>query len=93
MVRADLTSYEDEHRHPANRLLHAIGIPVVVASLPIVFWSWKWALALHVAGWTILWAGHAIEGNLPASWKNPLVAFVAPIWWLRRAIDLIRRRG
>lgn len=84
MVKADLHSYEGEHRHPANRALHAVGIPIVVASIPAFFWDWRVGLAAHVAGWAILWAGHAIEGNLPASWKNPLIVFIAPVWWASR---------
>ena len=83
-MKANLESYEGEHRHPVNRALHAVGIPIVVISIPLLLWDWRWALAIHVAGWAILWTGHFIEGNLPASWRNPAVVFVAPFWWLRR---------
>ncbi|MFN0206288.1 MAG: Mpo1-like protein [Planctomycetota bacterium] len=86
MVKADLQSYENQHRHPANRALHAIGIPIVIISIPLVFLDWRYSLALHVTGWAILWLGHAIEGNLPASWKNPWIVFVAPIWWIKRML-------
>ncbi len=82
-MKADLKSYEGEHRHPWNRVLHAVGIPIVVGSFAVLFWSWPWAIAVHLLGWGILWSGHAIEGNLPASWKNPTVVLVAPIWWAR----------
>lgn len=92
MVKADLQSYEGEHRNPVNRALHAIGIPIVVASFPLLLWSWKWALGAHVGGWAILWLGHAIEGNLPASWKNPAIVFVAPVWWVRGLLDRMRGR-
>jgi len=91
-VKADLQSYEGEHRHPVNRALHAIGIPVIVASFPIALWNWKVAIAVHLAGWAILWTGHWIEGNLPASWKNPAIIFVAPVWWVRRLVAKARRR-
>lgn len=91
MVKADIQSYEGEHRHPVNRALHAIGIPVVVLSIPILLVDWRLAAIVHLAGWGILWTGHAIEGNLPASWKNPAIVLVAPVWWMRRL--LARRKN
>lgn len=82
--------YEAEHRHPINRALHAVAIPVVVLSLaglilPVrrLGWSRKVSLAGLGGGWGLLLAGHAIEGNRPAILKTPTAAVSALVWWTR----------
>jgi uncharacterized membrane protein YGL010W len=80
-----LANYKAKHQHPLNRLTHSIGIPMIVVSLPIFLFSWRWALALFVIGWILQFVGHAIEGNQPAFFKNPVYLLVGPLWVLRRA--------
>src|SRR5688572_30020788 len=70
--------YATEHRHPVNRALHVVGIPLVLLSVAALASPWRpfgWsrtgALASLVGGWTLLFAGHAIEGNRPVILKNP----------------------
>src|SRR3712207_9231876 len=77
--------YKAKHRHPLNKLTHYIGIPAIVVSLPLSFWDWRWALGLFVAGWVFQFVGHAIEGNSPAFFRNPVYLGVGPLWLLRRA--------
>lgn len=79
-----LTNYKAKHQHPLNRLSHSIGIPLIVISLPIFFVDWRWALALFVAGWIFQFIGHAIEGNQPAFFRNPVYLLVGPWWLLKR---------
>ena len=85
-----LANYKAKHQHPLNRLLHAIGIPTIVVSIPLFFFNWRWALALFVFGWICQFAGHAIEGNQPAFFKNPVYLFVGPVWWLRKVSRRLR---
>ena len=59
-------SYTARHRHPLNRLSHAIGIPMIAVSLPLFFFSWRSALGLFIVGWIFQFVGHAIEGNQPS---------------------------
>ena len=80
-----IEAYKAKHRHPLNRLAHSIGIPLILLSLPLVFFNWVWALALFVVGWIFQFLGHAIEGNQPAFFTNPLHLLVGPIWLIRRA--------
>jgi uncharacterized membrane protein YGL010W len=47
--------------------------------------NWRWALGLFVAGWLFQFAGHAIEGNQPAFFRNPIYLLVGPLWLARRA--------
>lgn len=84
-----LANYKAKHQHPLNRLSHSIGIPLIVISLPLFFFDWRWALGLFVAGWIFQFIGHAIEGNQPAFFKNPVYLLVGPLWLLRRAAALL----
>jgi uncharacterized membrane protein YGL010W len=84
-----LANYKAKHQHPLNRLSHSIGIPLIVISLPLFLFSWRWALALFVLGWILQFVGHAIEGNQPAFLKNPVYLLVGPLWLLRRAASSV----
>ena len=80
-----IEEYKAKHKHPLNKLAHSIGIPLITISWPLFFFNWRWALALFVFGWILQFVGHAIEGNQPAFFKNPLYLLVGPIWLIRRA--------
>jgi uncharacterized membrane protein YGL010W len=84
-----LANYKAKHQHPLNRLTHSIGIPMIVVSLPLVFFNWRWALGLFVLGWIFQFIGHAIEGNQPAFFRNPVYLLVGPLWLLRRAASSV----
>jgi len=80
-----LENYRAKHKHPLNNLCHSVGIPMIVVSLPLFIFNWRWALTLFVVGWILQFVGHAIEGNQPAFFKNPIYLLVGPLWLLRRA--------
>ncbi|MBL0386314.1 DUF962 domain-containing protein [Tumebacillus sp. ITR2] len=84
-----LEKYKRDHQHPMNKLTHAIGIPMIVVSIPVVFWSWQWALALFVVGWIFQFIGHAFEGNPPSFFKNPIYLLVGPLWILKRVAGFV----
>jgi uncharacterized membrane protein YGL010W len=84
-----IEEYKAKHRHPLNRLTHSIGIPLIVVSLPLFLWDWRWALALFVAGWALQFLGHFIEGNQPAFFRNPVYLLVGPAWLARRALSAV----
>jgi uncharacterized membrane protein YGL010W len=85
-------TYRSKHRHPLNRLSHSIGIPMIVVSLPLFFFSWRWALVLFAIGWVLQLIGHAIEGNQPAFFGNPFYLLVGPCWLVRRAAEAVGLR-
>ena len=66
-----LEKYKRDHQHPINKLLHSFGIPMIVVSLPLVLYSWKWALALFIAGWILQFVGHWFEGVKPSFFRIP----------------------
>jgi hypothetical protein len=60
-----IVEYLRRHQHPANRVLHAIGLPVtfLVPVWCLVTGEWVWALGAFVAGYALQFLGHALEGN------------------------------
>jgi len=89
MAQDLLANYKAKHQHPLNRITHSIGIPMIVVSLPLFFFNWRLALLLFIAGWILQFVGHAIEGNQPAFFRNPVYLLVGPLWVLRRAAALL----
>ena len=87
MAAPFITHYKSKHRHPLNRVAHLVGIPVIIGSVPLFFFSWRWALGLFVSGWVLQFAGHVIEGNQPAFFTNPVFLLVGPWWWVQRALE------
>jgi uncharacterized membrane protein YGL010W len=85
MSQSFIENYKAKHRHPLNRLTHSIGIPMIVIALPLFFVNWRSALGLFIVGWIFQFIGHAIEGNQPAFFKNPMYLLVGPWWLARRA--------
>ena len=89
MPTSFIENYKEKHRHPLNHLTHAIGIPMIVVSLPLFFFNWRWALGLFVLGWVFQFLGHFIEGNRPAFFSNPVYLIVGPLWLVRRALSAV----
>jgi uncharacterized membrane protein YGL010W len=89
MPSSFMDNYREKHKHPLNKLTHAIGIPMIVVSLPLFFFEWRWALLLFVVGWVFQFIGHAIEGNSPAFFRNPVYLIIGPLWLIRRALTSI----
>lgn len=85
-----LEKYRRDHQHPVNRGTHAIGIPMIIISLPLFFFHWEWALGLFVAGWVFQLIGHAFEGKKPTFFSNPLYLFVGPYYFLRKLLRKIK---
>jgi Protein of unknown function (DUF962) len=54
-----MAQYDHEHTNPWNKVMHAIGIPFIIAGI-ILLWItwWRIGLALFVGGWILLFAGH-----------------------------------
>jgi uncharacterized membrane protein YGL010W len=89
MSTSFLENYKAKHRHPGNRACHLIGIPLIILALPLFLFDWRWALGVFVVGWVFQFIGHAIEGNQPAFFRNPVYLLVGPLWLVRRAGEAI----
>jgi len=60
-----VVNYLARHQHPANVLLHVVGVPLTFAAAAIYLLldAWWWALGSFILGYALQFLGHAIEGN------------------------------
>lgn len=79
-----LENYKQSHQNKINRALHTVGIPMIVVSLPLFFWEWKWALGIFIVGWILQFAGHIFEGKPPSFFSNPVYLITGPLWWIKK---------
>ena len=65
MLRRFATNYLERHRHPLNRVLHLVGVPLtfVISAVLLARQHWAWAAAAFLGGYGLQFLGHAIEGN------------------------------
>ena len=78
-----MARYDHEHKNTWNKILHGIGIPIIIAGLVLMFIRFPIGLGLFVIGWVLLFAGHRIEGNNPAFLQGPIYFLLGPIWVAR----------
>jgi len=65
MLKSFITDYLSRHKNNVNRLLHIIGIPLVVLGVFQLFEeSWTKGLLNFFLGYLCQWVGHTrFEGN------------------------------
>src|SRR5258706_7033455 len=83
--------YESTHQNPANRVLHMVGIPMIVGgavgllATPAFSPPWLLSAGSFAAGWALNIAGHtAFEKNAPAFAEDPLSFVAGPVWDLQQ---------
>jgi uncharacterized membrane protein YGL010W len=85
-----MAQYDHEHTNGWNKVLHGVGIPIIIVGLLLaVFTYWKLGLALFVGGWILLLAGHRIEGNKPAFFQGVIYFLIGPIWVAKELKEFI----
>jgi uncharacterized membrane protein YGL010W len=82
-MRALLENYEQNHESVACKATHAVGIPLIALSIPMLLVRPKRALAFFVAGWTLQFVGHAIEGKPPKFFEGKEYFLAGLVWWFR----------
>lgn len=84
--------YEEGHTHPVNRVCHAVGIPLISASIPLFVAAcvlgryWRVPVTLFTVGWGFQFVGHAFEGKPPEFMKDPRFLFVGLRWWVSKIV-------
>ncbi len=66
-----LSNWLERHQNPVSLGLHIVGIPLTIAAVVLAgvqLCQWRWDLwyrpaALLIAGYTLQYVGHRIEGN------------------------------
>ncbi|WP_394823621.1 Mpo1-like protein [Pendulispora albinea] len=78
-----LESYKGDHQHPKNQACHAIGIPMIAASIPIgaTVIGLPLAAGLFTVGWGFQFAGHVFEGKKPSFVDDKRNLLVGLLWW------------
>ena len=88
-----IAQYGASHRHPVNRMCHVLGIPLIVASLPLFIVAlfvrgfWIAPASLFVLGWLFQFIGHAFEGKPPEFFHDWRFLFVGLRWWISKVTN------
>ena len=83
-MKAYLAKYREDHQHPVNKALHTVGIPMIVASLPLMPLNPLLGGAMFVFGWILQFVGHAFEGKAPSFFRDPTYLLVGPMWFVKK---------
>jgi uncharacterized membrane protein YGL010W len=75
-----LDEYEAHHRNPLNKLTHVFGIPIIVASLPMLVIKPLIGVGMFVGGWILQFLGHHFEGNGPKFFQGPIFLLIGVVW-------------
>lgn len=78
-----LERYKGEHRDPRNQATHMVGIPMILASLPLSasIVGLPLGAGLFTVGWGFQLLGHWFEGNDPAFFGDRRNLLVGVLWW------------
>lgn len=82
-----MEQYRDDHSHPLNQACHQVGIPMILASIPVgaTVVGLPLAAGLFALGWTFQFAGHAFEGKRPSFVDDRRFTLVGLLWWLKKS--------
>lgn len=93
-VAESVRFYEETHRHPTNRKLHQIGIPMIVGGAaglllaPAFRPVWLASAGSFALGWGLNIVGHSgFEKNRPAFSADPLSFITGPLWDVKQAVE------
>lgn len=84
--------YEADHQNRVNRACHAVGIPLIAASLPVgaTLVGLPLAAAMFTTGWAFQFVGHAFEGKKPTFVDDKRALLVGLLWWMKKAgLDVV----
>lgn len=82
LLKQKLDEYHRDHQHPVNKATHMVGIPMIVASLPLMFFVPPVGISLFVLGWILQFIGHAFEGKPPSFFRDPKFLLMGPTWYV-----------
>ena len=82
-----LEQYKGDHQDRRNQLTHMIGIPMILASLPlaVTIVGLPVAVGLFTVGWGFQFAGHYFEGNDPAFFGDRRNLVIGVLWWAQKS--------
>lgn len=89
-------SYEQDHQDPRNQACHKVGIPMILASLPLgaSIVGLPLAVPLFTVGWGFQFTGHFFEGKAPSFVSDRRSLLVGALWWFEKVgLPLVERQG
>ncbi|MBK6579944.1 MAG: DUF962 domain-containing protein [Sandaracinaceae bacterium] len=84
-----LKQYKADHQHPMNKATHMVGIPMIIISLPLMFFAPPIGIGLFVLGWIFQFIGHAFEGKAPSFFRDPTFLLVGATWYGKRLVAFL----
>ncbi|AXI04094.1 Mpo1-like protein [Aquirhabdus parva] len=81
-----MQQYKADHQDPRNQRCHSIGIPLILASLPIgaTVIGLPIAVPLFTVGWGFQFVGHYFEGKKPSFTEDRRQLLVGALWWAQK---------
>ena len=82
-----LQQYKADHQDPRNQKCHQVGIPLIVASLPVsaTIIGLPLGAAMFGVGWGFQFAGHLFEGKKPSFVDDKRQLLVGVMWWSEKS--------
>jgi uncharacterized membrane protein YGL010W len=90
-----MDQYKADHQDPRNQRCHRIGIPMILASLPIgaTIIGLPVAIPLFTVGWGFQFVGHLFEGKKPSFTEDRRQLAIGALWWTQKAgLKLIKTK-
>ena len=84
-----LKQYKADHQHPMNKATHMVGIPMIIISLPLMFFAPPIGIGLFVLGSIFQFIGHAFEGKAPSFFRDPTFLLVGATWYGKRLVAFL----
>ena len=87
-----MENYRADHQNPINQACHAVGIPLIAASIPLAATvvGLPLAVPMFATGWTFQFVGHAFEGKKPSFTEDRRYLLVGLAWWTKKmGLDLV----
>jgi uncharacterized membrane protein YGL010W len=76
-----MRDYGEAHRQLGTRVTHMFGIPMIVASLPLIPTVPPVGIGLFAGGWTLQFIGHYVfEKNDPQFFGDPVNLGIGVLW-------------
>jgi uncharacterized membrane protein YGL010W len=89
-LREYLDEYAQGHQHIGTKLTHMIGIPIIVASLPVLPFNPLLGGGMFVGGWIVQVIGHWLfEKNDPLVVDDPMNMLIGLLWAAKEWCDLV----
>jgi len=87
-----MRQYHEDHQHPINKACHMIGIPMIVASLPVIPIAPPVGLGLFGTGWAFQFVGHVFEGKKPSFTRDLKYLGIGPVWITVEWIEFLTKK-